>query len=90
MRAAAAAGTQRLAGELAEITGLEAAWGRDALVAALERATAFRRFKASDVRSILAAGPAAPRITAEGGLLDTGLSQAPTRDLSAYSVGALR
>ena len=89
LRAAAATGTPRLAGELAEITGLEAAWGRDALVAALERATTFRRFKAADVRSILAAGPEAPKVTAEGGMLDTGLPQASTRDLSAYRLEAL-
>ena len=54
LRAAAAAGTQRLATELADIVTLEASWGRAALVAALERATTFRRFKAHDVRSILA------------------------------------
>jgi len=89
VRAAAAAGTQRLASELAEIAGLEAAWGRDALVAALERATLFRRFKAADVRSILAAGPAAPTIAAEGDLLVTGLPQAPVRDLAAYRLEAL-
>ena len=42
--------------KLAAIVDLEAAWGRDALVAALERAHTFRRFRASDVRSILEAG----------------------------------
>ncbi len=40
LRAVAAAGTTRLAGELADIVSLEASWGREQLVAALERATA--------------------------------------------------
>jgi hypothetical protein len=43
LRSAAAAGTTRLAGKLAEIVSLEASWGREQLVAALERATRFRR-----------------------------------------------
>ncbi len=61
LRAAAAAGTQRLACELEAIVALETAYGRDGLVAALERALAFRRFKAADVRAILEAGHALPR-----------------------------
>ena len=48
------------------IAALEAAWGRDALVAALERAVAFRRFKAADVRSILEAGAGVPTVADEG------------------------
>jgi hypothetical protein len=40
LRSAAAAGTPRLAGELAEIVSLEPSWGRAQLVAALERTTA--------------------------------------------------
>lgn len=52
LRAAAAAGTARLASELAEIASLEAAFGRERLVAALERANTFRRFRAADVRSM--------------------------------------
>ncbi|MST31532.1 DDE-type integrase/transposase/recombinase, partial [Acidimicrobiaceae bacterium USS-CC1] len=89
LRAAAAAGTTKLGSELATITGLEAAWGRDALIAALERATTFRRFKAADIRAILDAGPAAPTVADEGGLLVTGLPQAPVRDLAAYRLEAL-
>ena len=61
LRAAAAAGTTRLAGELAVIVGLEAAHGREPLVAALERALAYRRFRAVDVEPILAAGAGVPR-----------------------------
>jgi hypothetical protein len=45
LRSAAAAGTSRLAGELAEIVSLEPSWGRPQLVAALERATRFRASK---------------------------------------------
>jgi hypothetical protein len=89
LRAAAAAGTSRLATELTEITGLEASWGREALVAALERATRFRRFRAEDVRAILAAGPGAPTPTEPGQLLALELPQAPVRPLSAYSLEAV-
>ena len=53
---AAAAGHTRLGPELDELATLEAAHGRDALIGALERAVAFRRWRADDVRSILAAG----------------------------------
>jgi transposase len=89
LRAAAAAGTSRLATELTEITELEASWGREALVAALERATRFRRFRAEDVRAILAAGPGAPTPAEPGPLLALELPQAPVRPLSAYSLEAV-
>ena len=56
IKAAAAAGVTRLGAELEELVALEAAHGRDALVAALARAVEFSRYKAADVRSILAAG----------------------------------
>ena len=64
---------------------MEAAHGRDVLIAALERALTFRRFTADDVRAILAAGPDAPTPTAPGAPLDTGLPQAPGRSLDAYA-----
>ena len=57
---AAAAGVAKLPGELAEILTLRAAHGEPALLAALGRAVAFRRWRADDVRSILAAGGATP------------------------------
>lgn len=85
LRAAAAAGTQRLATELEDIVSLEAAWGRDALITALERATTFRRFKAEDVRSILSAG-AAPTVVAPGELLVTTAPESATRSLDAYAM----
>jgi hypothetical protein len=58
LRSAAASGNTRLGPELAELAGLQAAHGREALVAALGRAVTFGRWRASGVRSILAAGVA--------------------------------
>ena len=52
----AASGNTRLAADLDELAALRAAHGDQALIAALERAVAFRRWRAEDVRSILAAG----------------------------------
>lgn len=60
LRSAAAAGTLRLEHELREIAEREVVWGRTAVLRALERATRFRRFKASDVRAILLAGSGLP------------------------------
>ena len=89
LRQAAAAGVTKLATELSLIVGLEAAWGRDALVAALERAVAFRRFKAADVRSILEAGDGVPTVVDEGSELSIDLPQVPVRSLDAYRLEAL-
>lgn len=89
LRDAAAAGVTKLGTELGLIVALEAAWGRDALVAALERAVAFRRFKATDVRSILEAGPGVPTITVEGENLGLDLPDVPVRSLDAYRLEAL-
>ena len=57
---AAAAGHTRLGPELAELNTLRAAHGEQVFGAALSRAVAFGRWRAADVRSILAAGPAPP------------------------------
>ena len=84
LRAAAAAGTTKLGTELGAIVDLEAAWGRDAVIAALERATAFRRFKAADVRAILEAGPGVPVTTPAGEALVVDLPTASVRPLAAY------
>jgi len=89
LKGAAAAGVARAA-ELAELAGLEAAHGRDVLVAALERATAFGRWRAADVRSILAAGTGAPQPTGPGEALVIPLPIVPTRPLSDYAVEELR
>jgi transposase len=90
LRAAAAAGTQRLATHIAQIAALEAAHGRDALVAALRRAVEFRRFTADDVRAILAAGPTAPTPRPPGAALGGVLPAVPTRGLDAYRTEVLR
>lgn len=67
IKAAAAAGVTRLGTELEELAGLEAAHGREALVSALAGAVEFSRYKAADVRSILAAGKGALPVHASGG-----------------------
>ena len=72
LRAAAAAGTARLSTELAAIVALEPAWGRAALLPALERAVTFHRFTAADVRAILEAGPGVPTPTPPGSGLARG------------------
>lgn len=88
LRAAAAAGTHRLATEIEDIVSLEASWGRAALIAALERATTFRRFKAHDVRSILAAGTA-PAVVRAGEPLDISVPEGAARSLDAYAIEQL-
>jgi transposase len=90
LRAAAAAGTPRLPAHLAAIAALRDAHGHDALTAALRRAVTFRRFTADDVRSILAAGPAAPTPTRAGSTLDVTLPAVPTRTLADYRTETLR
>lgn len=87
IKAAAAAGITKLAGDLDELAGLEAAYGRYALVAALERAVRFGRFRAHDVRSILAAGTGVARPTRPGDALIVDLPVVATRPLSAYAIG---
>lgn len=90
LRAAAAAGTPRLAAHLTAITALRAAHGPDALATALRRAVQFRRFTAEDVRSILAAGPGAPSPTRPGPALQVPAPAVPTRGLDAYRTETLR
>jgi len=90
LRSAAVAGTSRLAAELADIAGLESSWGREPLLAALERATRFRRFKAQDVRTILAAGLVAPNPAPPGKPLNLQLPDVPIRPLSAYALEQVR
>ena len=83
---AAAIGNTRLSSELEVLLALGAAHGIDALVAALRRAVAFRRFRAADVRSILAAGAGAPQPRPPGDALILDLPVAPTRSLDAYTI----
>ena len=83
---AAAIGNTRLASELEILLALGAAHGTDVLIAALRRAVAFRRFRAADVRSILAAGAGTPHPRPAGDALILDLPIAPTRSLQAYTV----
>ena len=86
LRAAAASGTARLGHELALINDLERAHGREPLIAALERALAFGRFGAADIRSILAAGAGVPRHREPGAQLVVPLPAVPVRSLAAYAL----
>jgi transposase len=85
---AAAIGNTRLASELDILLALGAAHGEAALVAALRRAVAFKRFRAADVRSILAAGTGTPQPRPAGDALVLDLPTAPTRSLDAYKITA--
>lgn len=90
VKGAAAAGVPRLASELADIVALEAAHGREQLTAALGRAVTFGRYRAADIRSILAAGAGAPQPRPAGQALAIELPTVPTRPLSAYQLPAAR
>lgn len=85
---AAAIGNTRLGSELDILLALAAAHGHEQFLHALRRAVAFRRFRAEDVRSILAAGTgsgtAAPTPVPAGEALVLELPTAQTRDLDAY------
>jgi len=65
---------------------LLAAHGQPQLLTALTRAVEFRRWRADDVRSILAAAGAAPEPRPAGEALVMTLPQVPTRPLSDYKV----
>ena len=84
LRSAAASGNTRLGPELEELAGLGAAHGREALIAALERAITFGRWKASGVRSILAAGTGVAQPTQPGSALVIELPTTASRSLAHY------
>jgi transposase len=84
---AAAAGVSKLPTELAQILTLHAAHGHDPLLAALTRAVEFGRWRADDVRSILAAAGAAPQPRPAGEALVLTLPSVPTRSLADYAIG---
>lgn len=90
LRGAAAAGATRLPAELSLIADLERAHGRDALLAALERAVTFHRFGAGDVRSILAAGTGVQTLREPGAQLAIELPAVPVRPLAAYALDQVR
>ncbi|QHN15688.1 IS21 family transposase [Gordonia amarae] len=81
---AAAIGNTRLNSELNTLLALGAAYSDTQLLQALTRAVAFKRFRAADVRSILATGAAAPTPRPPGDALIMDLPSAPTRSLDAY------
>ncbi|HEX5533513.1 MAG TPA: IS21 family transposase [Actinomycetales bacterium] len=83
---AAAAGVTKLGTEIAEILTLGAAHGGEPLLLALERAVTFGRWRAADIRSILATNGHAPRPTAAGQALVLTLPLVPTRSLDAYRI----
>jgi transposase len=86
---AAAAGATRLPAELAELNTLRAAHGDEVFLDALDRAVAFSRWRAADVRSILAAGPGVPDPAAPAGdALVLQLPVVPVRPLADYAIGA--
>jgi transposase len=87
---AAASGATRLPAELAELNTLRAAHGDEEFLAALDRAVAFCRWRAADVRSILAAGAGVPGPkVATGDALALDLPVVPVRPLADYAIGAL-
>jgi len=87
IKAAAASGITSLAGDLDELAAMEAAHGKEVVVAALERAVSFGRFRAHDVRSIIAAGAGVAKPTKPGEALIVTLPTVGTRPLSDYAVG---
>jgi hypothetical protein len=86
---AAAAGNTRLGPELAELNTLRAAHGNEMFGDALARAVAFGRWRAADVRSILAAGAGIPDPRTAGDALVLELPVVPTRPLSDYALGGM-
>ena len=85
---AAAAGNTRLGPDLVELNTLVAAHGEQVFLDALARAVAFGRWRAADVRSILAAGVGTPQPTTAGEALVLELPRVPTRSLSDYALRA--
>jgi transposase len=82
----AAAGNTRLGPELVELNTLHAAHGHDAFLDALGRAVDFGRWRAADVRSILAAGTGTPQPREAGDALVLEFPTVPTRPLSDYAI----
>jgi len=87
IKGAAARGVTTLAADLVELCAIEAAHGKEELIAAVGRAVEFGRFRASDVRSILAAGTGVPRPRAPGDALIVELPVVVTRSLEDYAIG---
>ena len=86
LRGAAARGATTLGADLTDLCAMEAAHGKEALVVAIERAVEFGRFRAGDVRSILAAGTGVPRPRRSGETLIVELPRVATRSLADYAI----
>jgi hypothetical protein len=84
----AAAGNTRLGPELAELSTLRAAHRPEAFGDAPARAVAFGRWRAADVRSILAAGTGTPQPSPPSDALVLELPVVPTRSLADYAIDA--
>lgn len=90
IRAGAAAGMTMLPKEIAAIVDELLPFHDPAdLARALTRATRFGRFRAADVRSILAIGPAAPEPAAAGDSVIVELPTVEVRGLDAYRIEGL-
>jgi hypothetical protein len=89
MSTTAGRGQRRLGPELAELNTLRAAHGDEQFLAALDRAVAFSRWRAADVRSILAAGPGTADPQPAGDTLVLDLPFVPVRPLADYAINGL-
>jgi transposase len=83
---AAAAGNTRLSGDIDVLLDLHAAHGDDAFLAAVHRAVVFKRWRAADVRSILAAGAGSPTPRDRGEALILDLPSLTPRSLNDYAM----
>jgi len=90
LRGAAATASTRLPAELIELGRLEAAFGREQLVAALARAVHFGRFRAGDVKAILEAGVGVQRPARKGEALVVPIGEVRPRSLAEYAPEAFR
>jgi transposase len=87
IRAGAAAGVATLPKEIIEIVAdLLPAHGADAVTKALARAARFGRFRAGDIRSILAIGPAGIEPVAAGDRVVIDLPDIEVRSFDAYRI----
>lgn len=90
IRSGAAAGMTMLPKEIEVIVSeLLPAHGEAALIRALERAVRFSRFRADDIRSILAIGPATPEPAPAGDPVVIDLPAVEQRNLDAYRIEGL-
>ena len=90
IRAGAAAGATMLPKEIVEIVAdLLPVHGPDALAGTLTRATRFGRFRAADIRSVLAIGLAAPEPVEPGDRVVFDLPAAEVRSFDAYRIEGL-